>query len=124
MRGDEVVAAVEAGAVGGAQVGDGVAVPDLGSTNGTSLNGSDDLIPPHTPIPLHPDDRIHVGGWTTITVTRGAPGDGSGTGAGRAESWPHTSQKRPSIGESHAGQRAEGAAASVTGPMAVPHTSQ
>ncbi|WP_082870823.1 FHA domain-containing protein [Nocardia terpenica] len=56
--------------------GDTVTVTDLGSTNGTSLNGSDDLIPPHTPIPLHPDDRIHVGGWTTITVTRGAPGDG------------------------------------------------
>ncbi len=49
----------------------GLTVTDLGSTNGTSLNGSDDLIPPHTPIPLHTGDRIHVGGWTTITVVAG-----------------------------------------------------
>ncbi|WP_216899774.1 FHA domain-containing protein [Nocardia alni] len=46
----------------------GITVTDLGSTNGTSLNGSDDLIPAHTPIPLRSGDRIHVGGWTTITV--------------------------------------------------------
>ncbi len=49
--------------------GNGLTVTDLGSTNGTSLNGSDDLIPARVPIPLHPGDRIHVGGWTTITVT-------------------------------------------------------
>ncbi|WP_280268119.1 FHA domain-containing protein [Nocardia wallacei] len=48
---------------------DGLTVTDLGSTNGTSLNGSDDPIPPNTPIPLHNGDRIHVGGWTTITIT-------------------------------------------------------
>ncbi|RDI43690.1 FHA domain-containing protein [Nocardia mexicana] len=47
----------------------GLTVTDLGSTNGTSLNGSDDLIPPKTPVPLRSGDRIHVGGWTTITVT-------------------------------------------------------
>ncbi|MBU3061340.1 FHA domain-containing protein [Nocardia sp. NEAU-G5] len=48
---------------------DGLTVTDLGSTNGTSLNGTDDLIPPRTPMPLRSGDRIHVGGWTTITVT-------------------------------------------------------
>ncbi|WP_067886469.1 FHA domain-containing protein [Nocardia vaccinii] len=48
---------------------DVLTVTDLGSTNGTSLNGIDDLIPPGTPVPLHSGDRIHVGGWTTITVT-------------------------------------------------------
>ncbi|MBB5913025.1 pSer/pThr/pTyr-binding forkhead associated (FHA) protein [Nocardia transvalensis] len=50
--------------------GDTVTVTDLGSTNGTSLNGSDDVIEPETAIPLRSGDRIHVGGWTTITVTR------------------------------------------------------
>lgn len=49
--------------------GDALTVTDLGSTNGTSLNGTDDLIPPHAAVPLHSGDRIHVGGWTTITVT-------------------------------------------------------
>ncbi|RMI29687.1 FHA domain-containing protein [Nocardia stercoris] len=44
-------------------------VTDLGSTNGTSINGSDDLIPAQTPVPLRSGDRIHVGGWTTITLT-------------------------------------------------------
>ncbi|MQY19244.1 FHA domain-containing protein [Nocardia macrotermitis] len=48
---------------------DVLTVTDLGSTNGTSLNGVDDLIPPGTPVPLRSGDRIHVGGWTTITVT-------------------------------------------------------
>jgi pSer/pThr/pTyr-binding forkhead associated (FHA) protein len=46
----------------------GLSIIDLGSTNGTSLNGTEDLIPPQTSIPLQPGDRIHVGGWTTITV--------------------------------------------------------
>ncbi|MCX4093264.1 FHA domain-containing protein [Nocardia sp. alder85J] len=46
----------------------GLTITDLGSTNGTSLNGSDDLIPARIPIPLQPGDRIHVGGWTTITI--------------------------------------------------------
>jgi FHA domain-containing protein len=48
---------------------DGLTITDLGSTNGTSLNGSDDLIPPRVPVPLRSGDRVHVGGWTTITVT-------------------------------------------------------
>ncbi len=48
---------------------DGITVTDLGSTNGTSLNGADDLIPPNIPVPLEAGARIHVGGWTTITLT-------------------------------------------------------
>jgi hypothetical protein len=47
----------------------GITITDLGSTNGTSLNGSDDLIPAKVPVPLHSGDRIHLGGWTTIVVT-------------------------------------------------------
>lgn len=47
----------------------GLTVTDLGSTNGTSLNNSDDLIPADRPVPLRSGDRIHVGAWTTITVT-------------------------------------------------------
>ncbi|MFI5776898.1 FHA domain-containing protein [Nocardia sp. NPDC051570] len=48
---------------------DGITVTDLGSTNGTSLNGIDHLIPPNTPVPLGDGARVHVGGWTTITLT-------------------------------------------------------
>ncbi|MFE2997242.1 FHA domain-containing protein [Nocardia sp. NPDC059246] len=44
-------------------------VTDLGSTNGTCLNDSPHPIPPKTPVPLQEGDRIHVGGWTTITLT-------------------------------------------------------
>ncbi|MFJ5233935.1 FHA domain-containing protein [Kitasatospora sp. NPDC088391] len=46
------------------------AVVDQDSTNGTTLNGSPDALPPHTAIPLQDGDRIHVGAWTTITVHR------------------------------------------------------
>ncbi|MFI6868955.1 FHA domain-containing protein [Nocardia sp. NPDC050406] len=49
--------------------GNGVSITDLGSMNGTSLNGSDDPIPVDKPVELHSGDRIHVGGWTTITLT-------------------------------------------------------
>ncbi|MEU8899256.1 FHA domain-containing protein [Nocardia sp. NPDC048505] len=44
---------------------------DLGSTNGTSLNDSEDDIPRNIPVQVHPGDRIHVGAWTTITLSRG-----------------------------------------------------
>ncbi|MCP2289505.1 FHA domain-containing protein [Nocardia amikacinitolerans] len=47
----------------------GLTVTDLGSTNGTSLNDSDDLIPAEQPIALRSGDRVHVGAWTTITLT-------------------------------------------------------
>ncbi|WP_406230664.1 FHA domain-containing protein [Nocardia sp. NBC_01009] len=48
---------------------DGLNITDLGSTNGTSLNGSDELITPKMAVPLRSGDRIHLGGWTTITVS-------------------------------------------------------
>ncbi|QLY27548.1 FHA domain-containing protein [Nocardia huaxiensis] len=44
-------------------------ITDLGSTNGTCVNGGSRPIPANTPVPLRNGDRIHVGGWTTITVT-------------------------------------------------------
>lgn len=46
----------------------GLTVTDLGSTNGTSLNGSEDLLGNGDETPLADGDRIHVGAWTTITV--------------------------------------------------------
>ena len=42
---------------------------DLKSLNGTRLNGADAPVPINAPIPLHHGDRIHVGVWTTITLT-------------------------------------------------------
>ena len=48
----------------------GITITDLGSTNGTSLNGSDDLLKNGEETPLADGDRIHVGAWTTITVTQ------------------------------------------------------
>lgn len=43
---------------------------DQDSTNGTTVNGGPDPIPPHTAIPLKDGDRIHIGAWTTITLRR------------------------------------------------------
>lgn len=51
-----------------AQPGNGWAVIDLGSTNGTRINGAEDPIPHGTTVPLHSGDRIHLGAWTTLTV--------------------------------------------------------
>ncbi|MFF4014393.1 FHA domain-containing protein [Streptomyces sp. NPDC001843] len=47
------------------------AVVDQNSTNGTTVNGSEDPIQPFVPVPLQDGDRVHVGAWTTITVRRG-----------------------------------------------------
>ena len=52
----------------------GLTITDLGSTNGTSLNDSDELLGNGEEIPLADGDRIHVGAWTTITVTRSEKG--------------------------------------------------
>ncbi|MFB8279435.1 FHA domain-containing protein [Nocardia colli] len=52
---------------------DSLTVTDLGSTNGTSVNGSDELIPAKVPVPLRSGDRIHLGGWTTIVFTIDEP---------------------------------------------------
>ena len=48
----------------------GLTVTDLGSTNGTSLNGSEDLLPEGRETPLADGDRIHIGAWTTITIAQ------------------------------------------------------
>ncbi len=48
----------------------GLTVTDLGSTNGTSLNDSEDFLANGEETPLTDGDRIHVGAWTTITVVR------------------------------------------------------
>jgi pSer/pThr/pTyr-binding forkhead associated (FHA) protein len=45
-------------------------VVDQNSTNGTTVNGSDEPIQPFVPVPLQDGDRVHVGAWTTITVRR------------------------------------------------------
>lgn len=55
--------------------GEGWAVVDLGSTNGTTVNEGDTPLPPHRPHPLEPGDRVHVGAWTTITLHRSAGED-------------------------------------------------
>ncbi|ASU85861.1 phosphopeptide-binding protein [Nocardiopsis gilva YIM 90087] len=46
-------------------------VVDVGSTNGTTINGTDDPIERDREVPLHDGDRIYVGAWTVITVQRG-----------------------------------------------------
>jgi serine/threonine-protein kinase len=43
-------------------------VVDLG-TNGITVNGQD--VPSGDSVPLRPGDRIHLGAWTKITITRG-----------------------------------------------------
>ncbi|MGZ6778909.1 MAG: FHA domain-containing protein [Mycobacterium sp.] len=48
----------------------GLTITDLGSTNGTSLNDSDDLLGNGEETTLSDGDRIHVGAWTTITVNK------------------------------------------------------
>jgi hypothetical protein len=53
------------------RIGDaGLTITDIGSTNGTSLNGSEELLANGTEVPLADGDRIHLGAWTTITVVR------------------------------------------------------
>jgi hypothetical protein len=52
--------------VAGAQ---GWSVVDLDSANGTYLNEATDPLPPNQPTSLKPGDRVHLGAWTTLTVT-------------------------------------------------------
>ncbi|MFJ7147642.1 FHA domain-containing protein [Streptomyces sp. NPDC100445] len=47
------------------------AVVDQNSTNGTTVNMSEEPIQPFVPVPLQDGDRVHVGAWTSITVHRG-----------------------------------------------------
>lgn len=42
---------------------------DVGSSNGTYLNASVEPIPANTPTQLSHGDRIHLGAWTTLTVS-------------------------------------------------------
>jgi serine/threonine protein kinase len=44
-------------------------VTDAGSDNGIRVNGRD--VPPDEAVPLRHGDRIHLGAWTVITLTRG-----------------------------------------------------
>lgn len=50
--------------------GDGWSVLDPGSTNGTTINYADEPIPLDTVVPLQAGDRVHVGAFTTLLVTR------------------------------------------------------
>jgi pSer/pThr/pTyr-binding forkhead associated (FHA) protein len=43
---------------------------DPGSENGTMVNGKE--IPQGEAVPLHDGDRIHLGAWTALTITREA----------------------------------------------------
>ena len=44
-------------------------VTDPGSPNGILVNGKD--VPAGAVVPLRHGDRIHLGAWTVITITRG-----------------------------------------------------
>lgn len=48
----------------------GPTITDVGSTNGTSINDSDELLSNGTETPVADGDRIHVGAWTTITIVK------------------------------------------------------
>ncbi|MDL5158831.1 FHA domain-containing protein [Actinomycetospora termitidis] len=50
--------------------GDGWSVLDPGSTNGTTINYSDDPIALDTVVPLRAGDRVHVGAFTTLVIER------------------------------------------------------
>lgn len=47
----------------------GWALVDIGSSNGTYLNGSLEPLVPNQPVVLSAGDRIHLGAWTTLTVS-------------------------------------------------------
>lgn len=44
-------------------------VVDVGSTNGTTLALADGPIPAHQPVPVADGAVVHLGAWTTITLT-------------------------------------------------------
>jgi predicted component of type VI protein secretion system len=51
-----------------AQPDGGWAVVDLGSANGTYVNGGGTPLAENVPVPLADGDRIHVGAWSTLTL--------------------------------------------------------
>ncbi|MEW2357461.1 FHA domain-containing protein [Spirillospora sp. NPDC029432] len=46
---------------------------DPGSMNGTTLNGGGKPVDVNVPVPVGDGDRIHVGAWTTITLSSRRP---------------------------------------------------
>jgi hypothetical protein len=46
-------------------------IVDPGSTNGTMINGTANMIPRKVEVPLYDSDRIYVGAWTVIIVQKG-----------------------------------------------------
>ncbi|GAA4898864.1 FHA domain-containing protein [Stackebrandtia albiflava] len=48
--------------------GDTPAIVDLGSANGTYVNGAADPVPANTPVPLTENDTVHIGAWTRLTL--------------------------------------------------------
>jgi FHA domain len=53
----------------------GWTLTDLGSKNGTTINGASEPLKPNTPVPVTDGDRIHLGAWTTISIrASGLPG--------------------------------------------------
>ncbi|MDT0327098.1 FHA domain-containing protein [Nocardiopsis lambiniae] len=44
---------------------------DPGSTNGTTVNGTDNPVAPNVEVPLNDNDRIYVGAWTVIILQKG-----------------------------------------------------
>lgn len=48
----------------------GWSVVDLESANGTYVNNGSDPIRANEPVPLGDGDHIHLGAWTTLTMTR------------------------------------------------------
>jgi FHA domain len=51
----------------------GWTITDPGSTNGTTINDDPQPIKVGVPVPIYPGDRIHVGAWTTLTLTQPQP---------------------------------------------------
>jgi hypothetical protein len=51
-----------------AQPGGGWAVVDLGSANGTYVNGGGTPLAENVPVPVGDGDRISVGAWSTLTL--------------------------------------------------------
>lgn len=50
--------------------GTGWSIVDMDSANGTYVNESRTPLKPNTPYPLAPGDRVHVGAWTTLTLSQ------------------------------------------------------
>jgi len=48
----------------------GWTIIDPGSTNGTTINDGIEPIEVGVPVPIGTGDRIHVGAWTTVTLTQ------------------------------------------------------